>query len=76
MMKYRGLVPALLSAVNDPYVKQDQPFWGGQKVWADMLATLPHIAPYDSTPYFTDAGGVMSTSPSVPKLVSSVPLAL
>ena len=59
MMKYRGLVPALLSAVNDPYVKQDQPFWGGQKVWADMLATLPHIAPYDSTPYFTDAGGVM-----------------
>ena len=59
MMKYRGLVPSLLSAVNDPYVKQAQPFWGGQTIWADMLATLPHIPPYNATPYFTDARGVM-----------------
>lgn len=59
MMKYRGLVPALLTAVNDPYVKEPQPFWGGQPVWSDMLATLPDIKPYRSTPYYTDATGIM-----------------
>lgn len=59
MTKYRGLVPALLSSVNDPYVKEPQPFWGGQAVWADMLATLPSIPAYRSTPYYTDATGVM-----------------
>ena len=59
MMKYRGLVPSLLSAVNAPYVKESQPYWGGQAVWADMLATLPKIPPYNSTPYFTDGRGIM-----------------
>lgn len=59
MTKYRGLVPALLSSVDDPYVKEPQPFWGGQPVWADMLATLPSIKTYRSTPYYTDATGIM-----------------
>ena len=59
MMKYRGLVPALLSATSDPYVKEPQPFWGGQPVWADMLATLPDIPTYRSTAYYTDATGIM-----------------
>ncbi len=59
MTKFRGLVPSLLSAVDDPYVKQPQPFWGNQAVWSDMLATLAKIPPYNTTPYFTDARGVM-----------------
>ena len=59
MMKYRGLVTSLLSSVDDPYVKEPQPFWGGQPVWADMLATLPNIPVYRSTPYYTDATGIM-----------------
>ena len=52
-------MPALLSSIDDPYVKEPQPFWGGQPVWADMLATLPDIKPYRSTPYYTDANGIM-----------------
>jgi lactose/L-arabinose transport system substrate-binding protein len=59
MMKYRGLIPSLLSTVDDPYVQEPQPYWGNQKVWADMLATLPKIPPYNPTAYFTDARGIM-----------------
>ena len=37
MLKEFGLVPSLLSALDDPFVKEPLPYWGGQAVWADIL---------------------------------------
>jgi len=58
MLKSFGLVPSLLSAVNDPFVKEPQPYWGGQAVWTDILATLPKIKPSRGTAYQSDAEGI------------------
>ncbi len=58
MLKSFGLVPSLLSAVNDPFVKEPQPYWGGQAVWADILATLPKIVPSRGTAFQSDAEGI------------------
>lgn len=58
MLKSMGLVPSLLSAVEDPFVKEDQPYWGGQKVWADMLETLPKIIPSRGTAFQSDADAI------------------
>jgi lactose/L-arabinose transport system substrate-binding protein len=55
MLKDFGLVPSLLSALDDPYVKQEQPYWGGQAVWVDILSTLPKVKPSRGTPFFQDA---------------------
>ncbi|HEY0123123.1 MAG TPA: ABC transporter substrate-binding protein [Rhizobium sp.] len=55
MLKSFGLVPSLLSAVQDPFVNEPLPYWGGQKVWADILATLPKINPGRGTQYWGDA---------------------
>jgi len=59
MLKEFGLVPSLLSALDDPYVKQEQPFWGGQKVWVDILSTLPNVKPSRGTPFFQDADKIL-----------------
>jgi lactose/L-arabinose transport system substrate-binding protein len=59
MLKEFGLVPSLLSALDDPYVKQEQPYWGGQKVWVDILSTLPKVKPSRGTPFFQDADKIM-----------------
>jgi lactose/L-arabinose transport system substrate-binding protein len=59
ILKEFGLVPSLLSALDDPYVKTDQPYWGGQKVWIDILSTLPKIKPSRGTPFFQDADKIM-----------------
>lgn len=58
MLKSFGLVPSLLSADKDPFVKQPQPYWGGQAVWADILATLPKIVPSRGTAFQSDAEGI------------------
>jgi lactose/L-arabinose transport system substrate-binding protein len=58
MLKEFGLVPSLVSAIEDPYVKAPQPYWGGQAVWVDILATLPKIAPMRGTPFQGDAEGI------------------
>ena len=62
MLREMGLVPALLSAVEDPYVKEPSEFWGGQAVWQDILATLPDIRPSRGTPFFGDADGIFKTA--------------
>ncbi len=59
MLKSRGLVPSLLAALDDPYVQAPQDYWGGQKLWADMLATMNQIPPYRGTPYYTDGRAIM-----------------
>lgn len=59
MLKEYGLVPSLLSALEDPYAQQEQPFWDGQKVWVDILGTLDKIEPSRGTPFFADADGIM-----------------
>jgi lactose/L-arabinose transport system substrate-binding protein len=59
MLKSFGLVPSLLTAVQDPFVNQPQPYWGGQKVWTDILATLPKIRPNPGTQYFSDADEII-----------------
>ncbi|MES5097945.1 sugar ABC transporter substrate-binding protein [Agrobacterium sp. BA1120] len=58
MLKSFGLVPSLLSSDKDPFVKQPQPFWGGQAVWSDILATLPKIVPSRGTAFQSDAEGI------------------
>jgi lactose/L-arabinose transport system substrate-binding protein len=59
MLKEFGLVPSLLSALDDPYVKAEQSYWGGQKVWADILSTLAKVKPSRGTPFFQDADKIM-----------------
>jgi len=58
MLKEFGLVPSLLSAEKDPFVSEPQAYWGGQKVWADILATLPKIVPSRGTAFQSDAEGI------------------
>lgn len=55
MLKEYGLVPSLLSALEDPYVAAGQDYWGGQAVWTDVLATLPSVVPSRGTPFQADA---------------------
>lgn len=55
MLKAYGLVPSLISAVNDPYVKEKQAYWGDQAVWVDILSTLPKIKPSRGTAFQQDA---------------------
>ncbi len=59
MLKEFGLVPSLLSALDDPFVSQEQPYWGGQKVWVDILSTLPKVVPSRGTPFFQDANAIV-----------------
>ena len=59
MLKNRGLVPSLLAAMQDPYVKAPNEYWGGQPIWADLLATMDQIPPYRGTQYFQDARSII-----------------
>ena len=61
MLKSYGLVPSLLTAVEDPYVQEPQPFWGGETVWQTILETLPAISPSRGTPFFGDADAIVRT---------------
>jgi lactose/L-arabinose transport system substrate-binding protein len=54
MLRNRGLVPSLLSSLDDPYVKEAQPYWGGQPVWSDILATMNKIPPYRGTQFYQE----------------------
>lgn len=62
MLKTQGLVPSLLAALNDPYVKQPLPYWGGQAVWADVLATLSDVPADRATAYFGDADSIINAA--------------
>lgn len=55
MLKEFGLVPSLVSALNDPYVSEGLPYWGGQAVWKDILGTLPKVVPSRGTQFQSDA---------------------
>ena len=55
MLKEFGLVPSLISALDDPYVSEGLPYWGGQAVWKDILGTLPKVVPSRGTPFQSDA---------------------
>ncbi|ESY04056.1 ABC transporter substrate-binding protein [Mesorhizobium sp. C386A] len=59
MLRDFGLVPSLISALDDPYVSQGLPYWGGQAVWKDILATLPKVVPSRGTPFQSDAEIIM-----------------
>ena len=58
MLKEFGLVPSLLSALDDPFVKEPHPYWGDQAVWVDILSTLDQIAPSRGTAFLGDAEGI------------------
>ena len=58
MLKSFGLVPSLLSAIEDPFVKEPQPYWDGQTVWSDILTTLPKIVPSRGTAFRFDAESI------------------
>ncbi|MBB3459038.1 lactose/L-arabinose transport system substrate-binding protein [Rhizobium sp. BK313] len=58
MLKSFGLVPSLLSAVKDPFVNEPLPYYDNQKIWVDILGTLPKISPSPGTQYFSDADAV------------------
>lgn len=59
MLREFGLVPSLLSALEDPYMQEPQPYWADQTVWVDILGTLDQIEPSRGTPFFGDADGIM-----------------
>ncbi|ESY82182.1 ABC transporter substrate-binding protein [Mesorhizobium sp. LNHC221B00] len=59
MLKEFGLVPSLVSALNDPYVSEGLPYWGGQAVWKDILGTLPKVVPSRGTQFQSDAEIIM-----------------
>jgi lactose/L-arabinose transport system substrate-binding protein len=59
MLKEFGLVPSLVSALEDPYVSQPLEYWGGQAVWKDILSTLPKVVPSRGTPFQSDAESIM-----------------
>ncbi|MBP1807487.1 extracellular solute-binding protein [Rubellimicrobium aerolatum] len=61
MLREYGLVPSLLTAVDDPYAAEPLEFWGGQPVWQVILPTLPDISPSRGTPFFGDADSVLQT---------------
>lgn len=59
MLKAYGLVPSLMSALDDPYVKEKQAYWGDQAVWVDILSSLPKIKPARGTAFQQDAENTM-----------------
>lgn len=61
MLKDYGLVPSLLSALEDPFVEEPLPFWGDQPVWQVVLGTLDQIEPLRGTPFFGDADEIVQT---------------
>jgi len=61
MLKEYGLVPSYLPTLNDPYVKQPQPYWGNQPIWQLILGTLGKVAPARGTQYFQEARQIMTT---------------
>jgi lactose/L-arabinose transport system substrate-binding protein len=61
MLREQGLVPSLLSALEDPYVQENQAFWGDQPVWQEILGTLDQIDPARGTPFFGDADAIVRT---------------
>jgi lactose/L-arabinose transport system substrate-binding protein len=60
-LKSSGLVPTLPEAVDDPFVKEPQPYWGGQPIWQTIIGTLPDIKPARGTQYFAEADNVFMT---------------
>ncbi|WP_417580862.1 ABC transporter substrate-binding protein [Pelagibacterium sp.] len=59
MLREYGLVPSLLSALEDPYVSEPLAFWGDQAVWVDILDTLESVEPSLGTPFFGDADAIV-----------------
>jgi lactose/L-arabinose transport system substrate-binding protein len=59
MLKNRGLVPSLLAALDDPYVKSPQPYWGNQAIWVDVLGTMDKINPYRGTQFYAEVRGTI-----------------
>jgi lactose/L-arabinose transport system substrate-binding protein len=62
MLREFGLVPSLLSALDDPFVAEPQPFWGGQEVWKVVLDRLGKIKPIRGTPFFADADEIVQVA--------------
>ena len=58
MLKYRSLVPALLSASDDPYVSMPQSYWGGEAIWAVLLSTRAECPSYRTTAYYNEAADI------------------
>ena len=59
MFKNRGLIPSLLSAANSDFAKSPQEYWGGQPLWADMLATADKIPISRATQFYVDGRAIM-----------------
>jgi lactose/L-arabinose transport system substrate-binding protein len=59
MLREYGLVPSLLTALDDPFVQEPLAFWGDQMVWQDVLGTLDKIQPIRGTPFFGDADEIV-----------------
>ena len=62
MLREFGLVPSLLSALDDPFVAEPLPFWGDQPVWQVVLDRLEKIKPIRGTPFFADADEIVQVA--------------
>lgn len=60
MLRNYGLVPSYLPALEDPYLRQPQAYWGNQPIWDLILGTLGRIPPARGTQFFQEARQIMT----------------
>lgn len=61
-LKEVGMIPSLMAALDDPVVGEPSEYWGGQKIYQEMLATLPDIYPDRATAFLGDAGPIVNAA--------------
>ena len=54
-----GLTPSLLTLLEDPFLDEGVPFFGGQAVWGEILGTLGSVPAVAGSPFFQEAREVM-----------------
>jgi lactose/L-arabinose transport system substrate-binding protein len=54
-----GLTPSLLTLLEDPFLDEGVPFFGGQPVWGEILGTLGDVPAVAGSPFFQEAREVM-----------------
>ncbi|MDF1522632.1 MAG: extracellular solute-binding protein [Trueperaceae bacterium] len=54
-----GLTPSLLTLLEDPFLDEGVPFFGGQPVWGEILGTLGDVPAVAGSAFFQEAREVM-----------------
>ncbi len=62
MLRSDGLIPAQLAALDDPFMKEPQAYWGGQAVYETILGTLAEIKPARGTQFYQEARSISAVA--------------